>query len=232
MNRLQLGVATTALLIPSLALGQNLSGEFIRKDENGVVWHLMCDDTADCRLLLSGTDQGQVAGTVRLIPSEDPHETFHLALSWDSKCSVCRNTYISLRLMDWSGRTYLLGTSNFCNELNAGREPRDGPYGATFLKVGDWEIEPETDHPAEYDCLLPESFEGTILSVDGIAVEIGVNNSDFKIRGEMALYQTSPSCLKLTVRGDQLARDWVLAVSEEPNTASIGSPVSKRPCQQ
>lgn len=231
MNRLQLGLATTALLIPSIALSQNLSGEFIRRDANGVVWHLMCDGNDDCSLQLSGTDQGQVAGAARLIPNEDPQDTFHFTLSWDSKCSDCRNTIIFLRLMDWSGRSYLLGTSNFCNELNAGLEPRDGPYGATFLKVGDWEIEPETDHPVEYDCLLPDSFEGTILSVNGIGVDIKVNNSDFKIKSEMALYQTSPSCLKLTVRGDQLARDRVFAVSEEPDTASIGSPVFGRPCQ-
>jgi hypothetical protein len=67
----------------------------------------------------------------------------HLILKpeWPNPRDGFRGSSTDLIPVRWGERSYLVPTQDaedFCNEVNQGREPRDGPHGHSYLRTDDW----------------------------------------------------------------------------------------------
>jgi hypothetical protein len=86
----------------------------------------------------------------------------------------------------WGERRYLVPTGevqDFCNDINAGVEPRNEMHGSHLLKRGD-EKRPVSDKPAfpdsVRDCLLAEPIEAKVIAVGEPRLRPSV--ADFTLR--------------------------------------------------
>jgi len=80
--------------------------------------------------------------------------------------------YASERIpIRWGERLYLIPTDGivrFCNAINSGKEPRNGPHGQFFLRRGDWEKEApgKPELPKEFmPYLLDKPVDAAIVSI-------------------------------------------------------------------
>lgn len=89
-----------------------------------------------------------------------------------------------IHVVRWGDRTYLIRSdefTDFCNAINSGREPRNGPHGRFFLKDKDWEL-PATGRPA-----LPAVYAAHLLNgpMCGEIIEVGEEETETVTRGAM-----------------------------------------------
>jgi hypothetical protein len=152
----------------------------------------------------------------------------------------------------WGTRVYLVPADDvigFCNDVNAGAEPRTDVHGGYLLRKGDdqKEVSGDPDLPAEYrDCLLKEPVEATVLEVRDFTLRPSVSDWKFRdtpltlaagseqgLRLGMRLYVIEPPNLVewVTITRVEATRSEALMVQAEDDDASpkIGWRVSTRP---
>jgi hypothetical protein len=151
----------------------------------------------------------------------------------------------------WGPRRYLIPADDvvgFCNEVNEGREPRDGSYGSYLLRNGDENL-PATGVPTlpkEYhDHLLTTPIEATITAVGPYSTRPSVIDFKFKdtpvtidagtgqgLRVGMELVVTNPKdavdSIRVTKVEESRSEAVMIQIGEEESGPQIGWRVSTR----
>jgi hypothetical protein len=104
----------------------------------------------------------------------------------------------------WGARTYLVEATSFldfCNDINAGSEPRTDTGGSAYLKAGDEKktVAGLPSLPAPWsDFLLKQSLEGKVIKVIGQSAQINLGSDD-GLRAGMRLSAWGKSGMDVTL---------------------------------
>ncbi|MGQ0553857.1 MAG: hypothetical protein ACT4PU_11640 [Planctomycetota bacterium] len=156
-----------------------------------------------------------------------------------------------LVVIPWGPRVYLVPADDvigFCNDVNAGDEPRTSIFGEYLLRKGDelTKVTGDPELPFDYqNALLKEPVETTVLEVGEFALRPGVSGWNFRdtpltlaagseqgLRIGTQLFVIAPPGLvqRLTITKVEAMRSEALMVQREKDAGPvIGWRVSTRP---
>jgi len=179
--------------------------------------------------------------------------TLRLTFMFENKRTGFRGLAPELVAIPWGPRCYLVPADDivgFCNDVNAGTEPRADPHGSYLLRRGDElkEVSGDPELPVGYrDHLLKQAVETSVREAGTPTLRQGLADSVFRdtplildagseqgLKPGMRLYVVDPPGLVLSVRLTQVeaTASTALAVEVQPGNRAgpqAGWRLSTRP---